>query len=226
MTTKILSGEEFSASAQAWSQPELHGDAVMPNGQIHHERQEEEPPRLDEEALAEIKRQAYEEGLALGKKEGLDAGREVIAQNIALLQQICAVLNEPLEQLDELVEEELLQLTVAIAKQIVRRELKTDPGQIVGLIREALGQLPGGALYTRIFLHPEDAAFVRKALSLDGNQSIEIKEDPTLSRGGCKVETDTSQIDATMESRIAEIAAEVLGGERHSDHPDGENGGH
>jgi len=46
---------------------------------------------------------------------------------------------------------------------------------------------------------------------------MEIKEDPTLARGGCKVETDTSQIDASMESRIAEIAAEVLGGERRDD---------
>ncbi len=209
--SRILSGGEFSA--HAWSQPELLDgeDGVVEAAG------EEAAPQIDEAALERIRQQAYDEGLALGKREGLNASREVVAQNIALLQQICTVLERPLEQLDEVVEQELLLLTVAIAKQIVRRELKSDPGQVVAVIREALGQLPSGGLYTRILLHPEDAAFVKSALSLEGNPNIEIREDPTLARGGCKVETDSSQIDASMESRIAEIAAEVLGGERHDD---------
>ncbi|HGX93244.1 MAG TPA: flagellar assembly protein FliH [Candidatus Tenderia sp.] len=211
--SKILSGAEFDALA--WNQPELHGESQAQV--VAEQTQEPAPPEIDEEALNRIKQQAYDEGLALGKQEGLNASREVVSQNIALLQQLCTALDQPLAQLDERVEQELLQLTVAIAKQIVRRELKTDPGQVVAVMREALGQLPSGALYTRIFLHPEDAEFVKSALSLEGNQSMEIKEDPTLARGGCKVETDTSQIDASMESRIAEIAAEVLGGERRDD---------
>ncbi len=213
--SRILSGDEFSA--HAWHQPELLTEAEEEVVAVEQEEASAPPIEINEEEMARIKQQAYDEGLALGKQEGLAAAREVISQNITLLQKICAALDEPLAQLDETVEQAMLQLTVSIAKQIVRRELKSDPGQVVAVIREALAQLPSGALYTRILLHPDDASFVKSALSLEGNQSMEIKEDPTLARGGCKVETDTSQIDASMESRIAEIATEVLGGERRDD---------
>ena len=38
-----------------------------------------------------------------------------------------------------------------------------------------------------------------------------------LSRGGCRVSTDTSRIDATVENRVNAVIAEVLGGERDVD---------
>jgi flagellar assembly protein FliH len=42
-------------------------------------------------------------------------------------------------------------------------------------------------------------------------------EDVVISRGGCKVLTETSAIDATVENRLAAIVATVLGGEREED---------
>jgi len=38
-----------------------------------------------------------------------------------------------------------------------------------------------------------------------------------LVRGGCKIITDNSQIDATLEKRLAMIAAKLMGGEREYD---------
>ena len=52
---------------------------------------------------------------------------------------------------------------MALARQIVRRELKTDPTQIIGIIREAIAALPVAARDVRVHLHPEDAAVVRAA---------------------------------------------------------------
>ncbi len=217
MVFKILHGEEAGAVAR----PELPDFLHQQQIEEAEAEQEEAPcePVIDEEELERIRQQAYEEGLALGKREGIEAARPLVERNLALLGRICHTLEAPLEQLDETVEEELLRFVVAIARQIVRRELKIDPGQIVALIREALALLPGDALHTTIHLHPDDAAFVRGALKLEGNRNIELREDPTLARGGCRVETESSQIDATLESRIAEIAARVLGGERGDDPP-------
>jgi flagellar assembly protein FliH len=78
--------------------------------------------------------------------------------------------------------------------------------------------LPVAARNVRLALHPEDAALIREALSVgDDNQHIQLIEDPVQSRGGCKVLTDTSQIDASVESRLNAIIANVLGGLRSTD---------
>jgi len=44
-----------------------------------------------------------------------------------------------------------------MVRQLIRREVKLDPGQIVGVVREALGILPISARNIRVVLHPEDA---------------------------------------------------------------------
>jgi flagellar assembly protein FliH len=46
---------------------------------------------------------------------------------------------------------------------------------------------------------------------------MQIVADPLQTRGGCRVLTDTSQIDASVEARLNAVIAHVLGGERSSD---------
>ncbi|MFA7388767.1 MAG: FliH/SctL family protein, partial [Thiohalobacteraceae bacterium] len=114
--------------------------------------------------------------------------------------------------------QELVHLALAVAQQLVRRELKADPGQVLAAVRETMAALPLAARNVRLHLHPEDAALVREALSLQDNErGWKIAEDPVLTRGGCKISSDTSQIDASVERRLQQAIANVLGGERDSD---------
>lgn len=67
-------------------------------------------------------------------------------------------------------------------------------------------------------LHPEDAELVRNAYSLgDHDQQWQIVEDPVIQRGGCRIHTDTSQIDATLDSRLNSLIAPLLAAERQRD---------
>ena len=103
---------------------------------------------------------------------------------------------------------------------MIRRELKISPGEVVAVVKEALSLLPVTAGDVRLELHPDDAALVRNALlSADGDPPWQIVEDPLLSRGGCRVLTNTSRIDATVENRINAAIAAVMGGEREVDQP-------
>jgi flagellar assembly protein FliH len=130
------------------------------------------------------------------------------------------LLAEPLQALDDGMEQELVALAMAAAKLIVRRELKTDPAQVLAAVREAMGALPAASRNVRLHLHPEDAALVRETLKVsEGEQTWRIVEDPVIARGGCKVITDTSLIDASVEARLLAITAAVLGGERSQDKP-------
>ena len=126
----------------------------------------------------------------------------------------------PLQSLNEEVEQQLNQLVVTLAQQLVRREIKAEPGEIIGLIREAVQLLPASARRISIFLNPEDAELVRKTLQLDKNedeQSWRLIEDPMITRGGCEIKSDKSVISATLENRLQALAATVLGGERAED---------
>jgi len=127
-------------------------------------------------------------------------------------------LNEPFKQLDERVEKALVDLVIGIATQLIRREIKTDKGQIVAVVREAVKALPVANQKIILRLHPEDATLVVKALKLDAQSSQwQIEEDPLLTRGGCIVETGDSHVEATVENRLAAIVANILGGERQED---------
>ena len=123
-----------------------------------------------------------------------------------------------MRELDKQVVDELVDLSMAVARQIIRRELKTSPGEIVAVVKEAINLLPVSASDVNLELHPEDAALVRNALlPSDADTPWQITEDPLLSRGGCRVSTNTSRIDATVENRINAAIAAVLGGERDVD---------
>ena len=97
----------------------------------------------------------------------------------------------------------------------VRRELRTDPTQVVAIIRQTVALLPAAARDVRVHLHPEDAQLVRERLvEPQSARAWTIVEDPITSRGGCRVTTDTALIDARVESRIGAAIAAVLGNER------------
>ena len=168
----------------------------------------------------DIYKQAYDEGFTAGRDEGRAAAGAQIAAQARQLGDIVAALTAPLADVDDRVVEELARLALAVAKLMIRREIKADPGAVVGIVRDALDSLPVASANVRLQLHPEDAALVRETLSMgEGKQALQIVETPVMSRGGCRVVTDSARVDATVEARFAAIAAAVMGGEREHDEP-------
>jgi flagellar assembly protein FliH len=168
--------------------------------------------------LADLQAEAHKEAFELGLVEGREAGRAEVKAQVDRLAGMFYDLAKPFEVLDEEVERELLTLAMALARQIVRRELKTDPTQIIGIIREAIAALPVAARDVRVQLHPEDAAVVREHLSPTENERAwTLVEDPVMARGGCQITTSTSRIDARLETRLGSILSELLGTQRQAD---------
>jgi flagellar assembly protein FliH len=64
----------------------------------------------------------------------------------------------------------------------------------------------------RVHLHPLDAAIVRERLAEpQAERAWTLVEDPVMSRGGCRVSTDTAQIDARLEARLANVLNHLMG---------------
>ncbi len=167
------------------------------------------------EQNAQLKKQAYDEGFAQGLNDGKQQLQQQMQDKLARLDAILAIMSTPLKELDERVVNELGELAMLVAGQIIRRELKSSSGEIIATVKDALNLLPVASGKVRLELHPEDAATVRDALSGgDAERSWDIVEDPLLARGGCRVSTSSSRIDATVESRLNAAIAAVMGGER------------
>lgn len=172
--------------------------------------------------IEQMHREAYEEGFESGRSaghaEGLERGEAEQRRRAEVLDGVLRELTTPLAELDEEMVESVGELALLIARHLVRRELKATPGEVVGVVRETLRHLPVATRGTTIHLNPEDVDIVRNALALgDEAGNWRLEPDPLVTRGGCVVETETSRIDASVETRLAQIASKMLGGERESD---------
>ena len=160
--------------------------------------------------------QAEEEGFQQGLQRAQQQAEDLQRRLLDLIE----FFEHPLQSLNEDIEHQLTQLAVALAQQLVRRELKAEPGEIIGLIRDCVQLLPANTRNITILLNPEDAQLVRSALSLDTRDeeaSWTLVEDPMITRGGCEIKAPPSAINATLENRLSALAASVLGGEREQD---------
>jgi flagellar assembly protein FliH len=172
--------------------------------------------------LSIVEREAWEHGFKDGHVEGVRKGEAELAKRInevnvklAALDAIIGALAKPLEQLDEQVETELTRLALTVAKHLVRRELKIDPTQIIGIIRHTVSLLPLASRNIKVHLHPDDAAVVREKLATpQGDQQWQLSEDPLMARGGCRVSSDNSSIDARFETAVAATLSGLLGDDR------------
>lgn len=213
MTSSVATAEE-AANSVAWEAPSIAGPRANRR------------TKLTLSELEDIERIAWEEAYAKGQAAGLAAGEAEINKRLAEVKNVENIFNalaRPLAQLDQEVEQQLITLAFAIAKQVVRRELRIDPTQVIAVVRDTVGLLPLSQRNIRVHLHPQDAALLRERLAEpQTEQAWSIVEDPVMTRGGCRVSTDTAQIDARLETRIAAVLSHLMGDERNDAQREGE----
>lgn len=177
------------------------------------------PLTLDE--LEAIRQDAYNEGFAAGEKDGFHAGQlkarqeaeAALAPRLAVLETLMQQLFEPIAEQDQQLEASLIELVAHLTREVIQRELAIDSSQIRQVLREALKLLPMGADNVRIHLHPQDFERV-KALRERHEESWRILEDDSLLPGGCRVESEHSRIDASIETRLTQTLKQLFDQQR------------
>lgn len=110
-------------------------------------------------------------------------------------------------------EQSAVRVSTAIAERVIRRELKRQPEITLDLVREAL-ELAVGSEELTLRLSPEDYENLgpqvqRLAESLSPLAPATVVADPTISPGGCRVETRHGQIDQQIEAQLRRIEQEL-----------------
>ena len=220
--TDLIRGKAV-AGFDVWALPSFDPFVPEPEPEPEPEPPEMEEVPLDEvqpltlEELESIRQEAYNEGFAVGEREGFHSAtlkvrqeaEAILAPKVAGLEQMMVNLFEPIAEQDTQIEKSLIDLVQHITKQVIQRELAIDSTQIEHVMREALKLLPLGATNVRLYINPQDFEQV-KALRERHEETWRIVEDAHLLPGGCRVETEHSRIDATVETRVAQVMVKLF----------------
>ena len=215
-----LTRHQASGAYQRWEPPEFGKpatsealveeaateDAELAPAEIEEDAAEPEPefklPTAEE--VEQIYEEARKSGYDAGYEEGTARGRVEAMKLHGLVEH----LDKALQGFEESVATQLLDLGIELARTLVRHELRSVPTTIVDVVREALLQVPQN--HAMIHLHSEDAGLVKEYL---GEQIAHVGhrliEDDTVQRGGCRIESPGSELDATVETRWRRIMANL-----------------
>lgn len=162
------------------------------------------PPGIPEEEALRMVGQARAEGVQEGRAQ---AEAELAAVTEALGQALLATGSLRAQLMHES-EEDLLRLSVLIARKVMLREFACDPGILAGLVHGAL-ELACGSGEVVVKLNPDEYLVVADCPEfqklLAENRGIVIKGDPTVGRAGCLVETVRGNIDAGVDAQLDDI---------------------
>lgn len=177
--------------------------------------QERESPAEAAAQGREARAQALEEGRGAlaevleqpGEAEQVDRVRRLVQ---AMLRGFAQQRRELLAELRPYV----VRLAVEIARRIVQRELRTDPGLIVRTTDTALEQV-ASASGVRVRVHPLDAELLQQTMSEmvpapDRAAAIEVVPDGSIEQGGCVVESDRGIVDARLRTQFEEMQTSLL----------------
>jgi flagellar biosynthesis/type III secretory pathway protein FliH len=109
-------------------------------------------------------------------------------------------------------EKEAVRLSLAIAGKILAREPATTPKIIAGVVKKTFETISINAP-VRIRMHPSELAYMRERrhlIPIEGE--VTFIDDPSISCGGCVVESLSGDVDARIESQLKVIEEAFLPG--------------
>lgn len=171
----------------------------------------EEPVTAEHQArLAALEREAFTKGYAQGERAGLEAGGKRAEAMLRRVAQTIEELGGLRQSLIQETEREMVQLALTLARRVVHREVTLDPELAAALAHVALERL-GTTTPATIRLNPEDYTIVAQDGARWGTATVTVVPDPSISRGGCLVESAFGSVDATIEQQFDELSRALFG---------------
>jgi flagellar assembly protein FliH len=162
-----------------------------------------------EKRREEIFNKAYQEGLKIGQDEGFKIGEEEAGRLIHQMKEIITNAEQKRQNIIKEAEEDIVELAILIAKKIVKKELEIDKEIVIRNVKEALKKVSDREEITiRVNLNDLKLTEAHKEEFLkevSGVKKINIKDDPTIEPGGCRIETDFGSVDADISTQLEEI---------------------
>lgn len=194
-------------------QPGAFGDVPTTRGMPPVKAPVDETQRAAEQqgAVQAARQAGYQDGYRDGLVALESFKQSFAAQMATQLGTLVAGFDAEFAQLEQQIADTVARTATALARQVVRSELAARPELVAAVAAQAVEAVLLSAKHIRVHVHPEDQALVAQgAADVLAARGARLIADTSVSRGGCRVESDLGRIDAGIEARWAQ-AAESLG---------------
>jgi flagellar assembly protein FliH len=184
-----------------------------------------EPTEPDPEAEAQkLAQQAYEDGFAQGQQDGLEAGRQEIAQVLQRISEFCEAVENLWPDLVQQYEQQIVDLVLKASEKLVLGQIQADPEVVKRSILHAFEVIPEPVEMT-LEVNPEDYEFIETVKvdffdQIKTLKHVNVIAEPSIRQGGCQVNTPSGQVNATLEARLDAVRRSIAGSrDPHGDNP-------
>lgn len=166
-----------------------------------------------ENRLEQLRTEAFQKGFEQGRSEGKVAAesehRAIMSPMEDRLSSLMAELDHLKKDLYSANESFLIGLIFQISKQVLLRELSTDREYIKRLTAHVVEKI-GAKDHVRIKINPQDGGLLEQLkehlkVQIPDLKNVQIEVSEEILSGGCKVETDLSRLNASVETQLSAI---------------------
>jgi len=158
---------------------------------------------------AGLEREAYEKGFVQGEKDGLELGKKKAIKLIENVENLLAELSYLRKEFPKQYEKEILEIVFAIAKKVINLQIESDKRVIEETIFKAIElACEKGKIILKV--NPEDLEYVEELRpgvisKFKEIKGITVSPEPSITRGGCILETPYGDVDARIESQLENL---------------------
>ncbi|GIV21788.1 MAG: hypothetical protein KatS3mg023_3539 [Armatimonadota bacterium] len=154
-------------------------------------------------------RKGYEEGLQIGREEGLRLYQQQVEALRGEVQKLVDAVLAERQRLWQQMEPQVIDLVLQIAHKVLREEIQARREATLSIIKHALRRV-ADTEHVRIRVHPDDLQIAREHREdflavCDGTRQIEIVDDQRVGGGGCIIETPSGTIDASLRTQMQSV---------------------
>jgi flagellar assembly protein FliH len=175
-------------------------------GAAHSTISETEQLLLEARGEAEsIRLTAYERGL----EEGREFARSEVEAERCELSELTAQIRDAYARFCQSQAPELARVAIGAAEQLVREQIEIDPTKVTKILNHALEQITASTQIT-VHLHPDDVEIVRQSMADNEMRrvtGVTLCAEPSVERGGCWIESEQGEVDATIPGRVFRLTA-------------------
>ncbi len=172
--------------------------------------------RIDDRNLISRAREEAQSIKESAAKEGYEEGIAQAKADIENLRNSIGAFLSAKQEVFDYISPDLLEISVDIAKKIIKKELQQDPTIILENIVELLKSLSKEETKVTLRVNPEQAILLKQKIpevvEMAGSEAkVNVISDENITLGGCMVTTTNGIIDATIETQVS-IISEALKG--------------
>lgn len=161
-----------------------------------------------------IKNRSSQEGYDNGYKDGFKSGEDEQNRLVERIHKIIETIMTRRQEILKETEAQIVELVVLMTRKVVKVISENQKSVIANNILAALNKVKSrGEVILRVNM--EDAKIATQNLMeftkrVENVSKITIIEDSSIEKGGCIVETDFGEIDATIQSQLHEIESKII----------------